>query len=125
MEWYNILILILGGVGGTGGIISLYTAKEKKDSMEIDNFKKLFDEAQEERASIRQQHQDYMKQTDEKIDGLEKRIDYSDKRNAIKMRAINSAYRCTFPKDTKDCPVLRTLNTESDNDVFEDSGVKR
>lgn len=117
MEWYNILILILGGVGGTGGIISLYTAKAKKDSMEIDNFKKLFDEAQEERENIRKQHLDYMKQTDEKILKLEQKIDFSDKRNAIKMRAINSAYRCKLPENTEDCPVLKTLNQECDSDT--------
>lgn len=117
MEWYEIIITLVSLVGGTGGFISLYTAKAKKSSMEIDNFKKLFDEAQEERESIRQQHIDYMAQTDAKIDRLEKKIDYSDKRNAIKMRAINSAYRCKLPDKVEDCPVLKTLNRESDNDV--------
>lgn len=117
MEWYNILVLILGGVGGTGGLISLYTAKAKKSSMEIDNFKKLFDEAQEERENIRKSHQDYMAQTDAKILKLEQKIDYSDKRNAIKMRAINSAYRCRLPENTEDCPVLKTLNQECDSDT--------
>lgn len=115
MEWYQIILLILGGIGGTSGIISLYTAKAKKSSMEIENFKKLFDEAQEERESIRKSHQDYMNQTDAKIDRLEKKIDYSDKRNAIKMRAINSAYRCKLPeKLPDDCPVLKTLSDESE-----------
>lgn len=117
MEWYNIIVLILGGVGGTGGLISLYTAKAKKSSMEIDNFKKLFDEAQEERENIRKTHQDYMKETDAKILKLEQKIDYSDKRNAIKMRAINSAYRCRLPEKTEDCPVLQTLNQECDSDT--------
>lgn len=121
MEWYNIIVLILGGVGGTGGLISLYTAKAKKSSMEIDNFKKLFDEAQEERENIRQQHLDYMKQTDEKILKLEQKIDFSDKRNAIKMRAINSAYRCKLPEKTEDCPVLQTLNQECDSDTCTDN----
>lgn len=115
MEWYSILISVLGLIGGAGGIVSLYTAKAKKSSMEIDNFKKLFDEAQEERTSIRQQHQDYMVQTDAKIDKLEKKIDFSDKRNAIKIRAINTAYRCKYPeKLPEDCPVLKTLSDESE-----------
>lgn len=117
MEWYNIIVLILGGIGGTGGIITLYTAKAKKSSMEIDNFKKLFDEAQEERENIRKTHQDYMKETDAKILKLEQKIDFSDKRNAIKMRAINSAYRCRLPEKTEDCPVLKTLNQECDSDT--------
>lgn len=112
MEWYEILIAVLGLVGGTSGILSIYTAKAKKDSMEIDNFKKMFDEAQEERSNIRKQHSEYMTQTDGKIDKLEKKIDRMEKRNAIKMRAINSAYRCTYPKDIKECPVLKTLHDE-------------
>lgn len=117
MEWYEIIITLIGLVGGTGGFISLYTAKAKKSSMEIDNCKKLFDEAQEERESIRQQHIDYMAQTDAKIDRLEKKIDHSEKRNAINMRAINSAYRCNLPDKVENCPVLKTLSRESDNDV--------
>lgn len=117
MDVLSILAVIFGGGGLIGGGISIYNAKAKKNSVEIENFKKLFDEAQEERENIRQQHQDYMKQTDAKIDKLEKRIDYSDKRNAIKMRAINSAYRCKLPEKVDDCPVLKTLNKESDNDV--------
>lgn len=116
MEWYEILIGALGTLGGAGGFISIYTAKAKKSTIEIENFKKLFDEAQEERENIRKQHLDYMGQTDKKIDDLEKKIEYMDKRNTIKMRAINSAYRCTLPEKTEDCPVLMTLNKECGDD---------
>lgn len=119
MDILSVLAIIFGGGGIISSGISIYNAKAKKNSVEIENFKKLFDEAQEERENIRQQHQDYMEQTDAKIDRLEKRIDYSDKRNAIKMRAINSAYRCKLPEKVDDCPVLKTLNKESDNDVCE------
>lgn len=117
MDILSILAIIFGGGGIISGGISIYNAKAKKNSVEIDNFKKMFDEAQEERANIRQQHQDYMRQTDEKIDRLEKKIEYSDKKNAIKMRAINSAYRCKLPEKTEDCPVLKTLDKESKDDV--------
>lgn len=117
MDLFSILTIVFGGGGIIAGGISIYTAKAKKSTIEIENFKKLFDEAQEERENIRQQHQDYMKQTDAKIERLEKKIDYSDKRNAIKMRAINSAYRCKLPEKTEDCPVLKTLNQECDSDT--------
>lgn len=115
MEWVNIISILLGG-GVVGSIISLYTAKAKKSTIEIENFKKLFDEAQEERENIRKQHIDYMTQTDNKIDRLEKKIEYMDKKNSIKLRAINSAYRCTLPENTEDCPVLKTLNKECEGD---------
>lgn len=109
----DILEILIGGGLLTAGV-SIYMARAKKSTIEIENFKKLFDEAQEERENIRQQHIDYMAQTDAKIDRLERKIDYSDKRNAIKMRAINSAYRCKLPEKTEDCPVLKTLSKESE-----------
>lgn len=121
MEWYEILIGAVGTIGGAGGFISLYTAKAKRTSVEIDNFKKMFDEGQEERENIRKQHQEYQEKTDKKIDDLERKIEYMDKRNSIKMRAINSAYRCTLPEKTEDCPVLKTLNKESGDDTCKQS----
>lgn len=116
MEWYQIVITILAAVGGTSGLISIYTAKAKKSTIEIENFKKLFDEAQEERENIRKLHVDYTTETNEKIKSLEHKIEQMDKRNTIKLRAINSAYRCTLPAEIKDCPVLKTLNTECGNE---------
>lgn len=114
MEWYKLLSIILGGGGFLSLVIGIYTARAKKTTIEIENFKKLFDESQEERENIRKQHLDYMAQTDAKIDRLERKVDYMDKRNAIKMRAINSAYRCKLPEKTEDCPVLKTLSKESE-----------
>lgn len=84
--------------------------------MEIENFKKLFDEAQEERENIRKMYSDHTTEMNEKIRKLEQKVEYMDKRNTIKLRAINSAYRCTLPSEIKDCPVLKTLDTECKDD---------
>lgn len=114
------LMDIITTSGGFAGIASAFvmvikSISDKKNS-DTDNLKKMLDEAQEERVNIRQQHLDYMNQTDKKIDDLEKKIEYMEKRNTIKMRAINSAYRCTLPEKTEDCPVLMTLNKECVDD---------
>lgn len=113
MEWYGILSVILGGVGGASGLVSLYTAKAKKSTIEIENFKKLFDEAQEERKNIREMHNDYKIEMDEKINKLEKKVESMDARLSRKQRAVNAAYRCRFPDKIADCPVLQTLDEES------------
>lgn len=113
MAWYEIAIAIVGALGGTGGIISLYTAKAKKSTIEIDNFKKLFDEAQEERKNIREMHQDYVKETDNKIAGLEQKVINVEAKNNHFLRTLYTAYKCKLPKTSEDCPVLSSLEKDT------------
>lgn len=103
MAWYDILAVILGAFGGIGGFISLYTARAKKTGMEVDNMVKVMNEGRTERDAMKK-----------RIASLEERVSASSKRDIIKMRAINSAYRCTAVKDVADCPVIHTLRQECD-----------
>lgn len=112
MEWYNIIIAILGAVGGTGGVISIYTAKAKRDGMVTDSMQKIIDEAQEEREALRTLHNEYVEKTDKRIENLDKNIDQLRKDNIVNMRIISTAYRCRLAEKPEDCPVLRTLNDE-------------
>ena len=114
MQWFEILLGVVAGVGGAGGIVTLYTARAKRTSVEIDNFKKLFDEAQQERDNIRNSHETYKTDTDGKIQRLETKIDNMYRRQNIHMRAINAAYGCRLTDSHKDCPVIRTLTEEED-----------
>ena len=43
MEWYNILVLILGAVGGVGGLVGLYKAKAEKTSIEVENMQSMLE----------------------------------------------------------------------------------
>lgn len=116
MTWYEILIYVIAGLGGITGIsstiIALYKAKPEKATTEIENFKKLFDEAQEERKILKESHSKYVEDTDKKIKDLESKMGEMDRRNTRKLRAINSAYRCTLPAKMSDCPVLKTLDDQ-------------
>ncbi|MCM1555819.1 MAG: hypothetical protein NC048_10065 [Bacteroides sp.] len=114
MEWYNIIVLIFGAIGGTGGIVSLFTAKAKRDGMLTESMQKIVDEAQEERASLRQIHNEYVEESDKRMKYLENKVNQLEKRDTIKMRAINSAYRCKLPAAIADCPVLKTLKDGCD-----------
>lgn len=113
-EWYDIALKILGFVGGTSGLIALYNAKVNKNTIEIENFKRLFDEAQEERHNMRELYNAYEKKTDSKIKELEDKISFFEKKNTAMSRAINSAFRCKFADKINECPVLKTLDSQTE-----------
>ena len=52
MEWYNILVLLLGGFGGISGVISLYHAKSNKDTIDIKNLHSIIEEERKEREGL-------------------------------------------------------------------------
>lgn len=121
MEWYDILIGIIGVLGGVGGIVSLYHAKSNKDTIDIQNMKKMLDAANElhdkvvsDRDDIKKEFEDYkrdnMKYVAEFKDRFAKTEDRLDKVEADNMmlrRNILTAYRCPFPPSVKDCPVIQ------------------
>lgn len=101
MEWYNIIVLVLGAVGGTGGIISIYTAHAKKTSIEIENLRNVLEEERTANEGLLA-----------RMKGLEELVDVLNKRDLLKMRAINAGWRCKFPADVSECPVIQTLRDE-------------
>ena len=59
MEWYNVLVLIVGAFGGVGGFISIYNAKSNKDSIDIKNFHSLLEEERTERKNLANEYHEY------------------------------------------------------------------
>lgn len=119
MDFIGTVLAVLGAVGGTSGVIALYTAKAKRRGMEADNKAKevaamqgMINEAQEERKALREMHAEYRKETDLKIEKMGAKIEEYQRKNTLKLRAINSAYRCRLPDQLSDCPVLKTLDEE-------------
>lgn len=126
----SILTLIFGGGGLIAGIISLYHAKSQKNTMDAETFKKFFDESEErykgeferysqelqrakvEREEAKKSSDEYRSNTDKKIEDLNNKMNAMQKKNTIKVRAINSAYRCNLPTNIRDCPVLKTLDEQ-------------
>lgn len=130
MEWYNILILIFGSGGLISSIIAIYQSKSQKSNIDAETFKKFFDESQEryneelernrleielakkEREEAKKSSEIYRKTNDEKVMNLEKTMHQMELRMNIKMRSINSAFRCTRITDMKECPVIKTYDNE-------------
>lgn len=125
MEWYNILCLVLGALGGTAGIVSIYHAKSNKDTIDIGNMQNMLDEAhkmynemneirQTERESFNKYKEDNMKYIEEfkvRFTKLESRLSDSEE-VVLKLRSsIYSCYRCTLPTKIEECPVLIAFRT--------------
>lgn len=112
MEWYE----IVGSVAGTvatflGGkwIIDLYTAKPKKNSIEIENLKAVIDELQDVIKQNSESSKEYRKITTEEINALKKEVKELSLRVDIKHEAIYASSGCKFVKKAEDCIVMQTF----------------
>lgn len=125
MEWYNILVLIVGALGGTAGIISIYHAKSNKDTIDIKNMQEMLDAAhqlydsinaereaeQEAFKKYKEENMRYVAEFKERFKKLEDRLSESEE-VVLKLRSsIYSCYRCTLPSKIDECPVLIAFRT--------------
>ncbi len=131
MEWYNILTMILGAlgtVGGVSGAISIYHAKSKKQTIDVANFQTMLNEAQEmykdarkDTKELQEEFSTYKKESSKYVAEFKERFAKLEKRVRKGERAIARAYRCPFPEDIKDCPVLLEYNKSNCDTCIESS----
>ena len=120
MEWYHIISLLVGALGGTAGFVSVYHAKSNKDTIDIGNMQemleeshKMYDEMKNELKSEREafraykdENMRYIEEFKARFAKLEGRLSESED-IVFKLRSsIYSCYRCTLPSKIDDCPVL-------------------
>lgn len=117
MEWYNILVLILGGIGGATGIIGLYKAKSEKTGIDIDNMQQMldashamYDDARAETKALRDEFSEYKKENMIYIGEFKQRFTAVENRLEKTEVAVYQGYRCPFPPKQDDCPVLQEFN---------------
>ena len=109
MEWYNILVIILGGFGGISGVISLYHAKSNKDTIDIKILHSIIEEERKEREDLTKEYYQYRQFVDKKVDSVKKDFEELKAENKKMIKAIYQAYRCTFPEKMHDCPVIKSF----------------
>lgn len=114
MNWYELAMGLLGVIGGGAGFISIYQAKSNKQTIDISNLSSIIKEEREERASLRKEYDDYKESVDERIRMFKVEFDKMKKNNVRYLKAVYQAYRCKFPQNVCDCPVIKAI---------EDSGV--
>ena len=109
MEWYNILVMVLGGFGGISGVISLYHAKSNKDTIDIKNLHSIIEEERKERENLSKEYFQYRQFVDKKVESVKNDFEELKAENKKKIKAIYQAYRCTFPEKMHDCPVIKSF----------------
>lgn len=121
MEWYEIVIALVSTIGGISGIISIYKAKPERTGLEIKNMKEMLDEAHkmyngmrtekeaehEAFVSYKNETMAYVAEFKQRFATLEKRLDKAEDAVFSLKGAIYQGYRCKYPDNIKDCPVIQ------------------
>lgn len=120
MVWYEIVVTLLGSVGGLAGVAafikSFLTLKQDKEAKEInnehaeiENLKAFISIANENYDRLSKQFDNYHQQVDKRITFFKEKFDKMEQeKNALEI-ATMQAYRCQFPPEMMDCPVVRIL----------------
>ena len=121
MVWYEIVALLVGALGGTAGLIGLYKAKAEKTGIDIGNMQEMLNEAHkmfnsdcEEKEAIQKEFSDYKAENmkyigefKERFAKVEKRLDKAEDTIFDLTGAVYQGYRCKFPENIEDCPVIK------------------
>lgn len=117
MEWYNVLAIVLGALGGTAGLVGLYKAKSEKTGIDIENMNqmlgeahKMYDDARAETKELRDEFKAYKAEMMEYVGEFKQRFRYVEERLEKTEVAVYQGYRCPFPPKQDDCPVLQEFN---------------
>lgn len=130
MEWYNILAIVLGAFGGVGGFVALYKAKPEKTSIEVQNMKemlgeahKMFDKMKEEKEAehaefeeYKKNNMEYVSEFKERFKKVEDRLDKAEQFVFTLKSAIYRGYRCPYPPNIEDCPIIKAYKGEGCED---------
>ena len=109
MSWVEVVVMVVGAIGGTTGIISLYHAKSNKDTIDIKNLHSIIEEERKERENLTKEYYQYRQFVDKKVESVKKDFEELKAENKKMIKAIYQAYRCTYPDKIHDCPVIKTF----------------
>lgn len=124
MTWLE----ILGAIGGSAGIVALikvgldlYNARSNRTKVDVGNMQemleeshKMFNEAVESYKASEKRNEDNRVQFKNYVDDLRRRMTALEESDREKERRINKlekvvnvAWRCKYPQNVKDCPVVQ------------------
>lgn len=109
MDWYQIVVGILGLLGGGAGFISIYQAKSNKQTIDISNLSAIIDEERKERIALREEYNEYKESVDNRILMFKGEFEKMKQDNIKYLKAVYRAYRCKFPDSISDCPVIQAI----------------
>ena len=97
MEWYNIIVLIVGAFGGITGIISLYNAKPNRTKIEVEVLNKVIERLDTDLKNKADEFESYKKSVNKRVDEVKTDVLKEREENARFRIAIYQAYRCRLP----------------------------
>lgn len=120
MVWYEIVVALLGAFGGLAGVAAFIKSfwmlrpdRESKeisnDSAEIENLKQFIKIANDNYGRLSTEFKDYHKKVDDRITFFKEKFDRLEQEKEALDIATMQAYRCKFPPELMDCPVLKLL----------------
>lgn len=124
MVWYEILIAILGSVGGLAGIgaflKSVLTVKQDREGKdiqnegsEIENLRTLIGILNDSYDRLNTQFHEYKQEVDERIAFFKNKFDKMEQEKQVAEAANMQANRCPYPPTLDDCPVFQYLKEHS------------
>lgn len=117
MNWTEILGLIGGGAGIVALIkagIDVYNAKSNRTTVDLGNMQKMLYDALKRNDALEQKFNEFVEKTHEYIEELraavisrDDKIDKLDERVNHMEKVVNVAWRCKYPDNVEDCPVIQ------------------
>ena len=112
---------ILGLIGGGAGIVALikagidvYNAKSNRTTVDLCNMQKMIYDALKRNDALEQKFNEFVEKTHEYIEELraavisrDDKIDKLDERVNHMEKVVNVAWRCKYPDNVEDCPVIQ------------------
>lgn len=119
MTTTEIIVAILGALGGLGGISAFIKAfffvKQDGDSKTINNLVSIIEEMRKNHNDLNDEFKNYKKEINERVAFFKEKFDEIEKERDNFKLATMEANRCKLPAKIEDCPVvkfLKHLNTE-------------
>lgn len=120
MNWID----ILGAVGGSAGVVALgklgidlFLARSNRNTVDLSNMEKMLKDSMDRYEKLEAKFDEFQKRSHEYVVGLRERIDILEQNDKDKEKRINGlekvvnvAWRCKYPDNIMDCPVIKEYN---------------
>lgn len=117
MNWTEILGLIGGGAGIVALIkagLDIYNAKSVRTGVDLSNMEKMLNDSMERYEKLEKKFDEFQKSSHQYVTELRGRIVKIEEKSQRQEERINDlekvvnlAWRCEYPEDIKDCPVIK------------------
>lgn len=105
MDWTNIIIAVISALGG-GGLAVLFTRKETKEGMSLDNMQKVLDA----KDRIIEEREERCKELKNDLDKKDAKIDELHKMNATLRHRLDDANTKAAVADVMRCDITKCTN---------------